>query len=105
FRGRRWECMEMDLPRLLRETATRWFDLNAPRLGAALAYYTMLSTAPLVVVCVSIAGLIFGAEAAQSQVVYQIESVIGSQGGKVIQDLLLDAEKPSHGILAAALGL
>src|SRR5258708_3296520 len=91
--------------KLIQETAIRWFDLNAPRLGASLAYYTMLSIAPLLVVCVSIAGIIFGPKAAQSQIVWQIENVIGPQGGKVIQSLLLDALEPSHGIFAASIGL
>jgi membrane protein len=90
---------------LIRETAARWFELNAPRLGASLAYYTMLSMAPLLVVCVSIAGMIFGTKAAQSQIVWQIENVIGSQGGQVIQSLLLDVGKPSHGVVAALVGL
>lgn len=90
---------------LLKETASRWIALNAPRLGAALAYYTMLSIAPLLVVCAGIAGLIFGAKAAQSQIVWQIQNVIGPQGGQVLQSLLLDAGKPAHGIFATAVGL
>lgn len=91
--------------RLIKETASKWNDLNAPRLGAALAFYTTLSMAPLLVVCVSIAGLAFGAKAAGSQIVWQIQTVIGQQGGEVIESVLLDAAKPAHGIFAAAVGV
>jgi membrane protein len=90
---------------LFKQTAQCWFELNAPRLGAALAYYTMLAIAPLLVLCVSIAGLVFGSEVAQSQIVWQIQNLIGPQGGKVVQSLLLDALDPSHGIFAASVGL
>ena len=53
---------------LMKEILARWSDINAPRLGAALAYYTLLSIAPLLVVVIGIAGLAFGREAAQSQI-------------------------------------
>ena len=68
---------------LIKETASSWDKINAPRLGAALAFYTLLSVAPLIVVCIAIAGMIFGPEAAQGQIRYQIQDMVGDEGGKV----------------------
>lgn len=90
---------------LLRSAFGRWNDINAPRLGAALAFYTMLSIAPLLVLSIAMAGLVFGAPAAQSDVITQVQDVIGSEAGKALQNLLLDASKLSTGISAAALGI
>jgi membrane protein len=92
------------LRELLKETASSWSDINAPRLGAALAFYTLLSIAPLLVVCISIAGLIFGPEAAQGQIAAQIGSVVGWQNAEILQSLLEHANKPAAGISAAAVG-
>jgi membrane protein len=79
-------------------------DINAPHLGAALAFYTLLSVAPLIVVCIAIAGLIFGEKAAQDQIAYQVQAVVGYQGGQVLQSLLRDAYRPGSGIAAGAVG-
>lgn len=56
---------------LLKATAKEWSEDKAPRLGAALAYYTVFSLAPLLIIAISVAGLIFGHEAAQGQMVEQ----------------------------------
>ncbi len=90
---------------LVQRTVVSWVDINAPRLGASLAFYTMLSIAPLLVICIAIAGLAFGRQAAQGSVVAQIEGLVGYQGGKAIQSLLLDAAKPASSIFATALGV
>jgi membrane protein len=90
---------------LFKKTFANWVDINAPRLGAALSFYTMLSVAPLMVLCISLAGLIFGAQAARGQIEAQIASVIGPQGSEVIQSLLAQTSKPSSNIAAAAIGL
>jgi len=89
---------------LIKRTASSWSDINAPRLGAALAFYTMLSMAPLLVVCIGIAGAIFGPEAAQDRIAWQIQNVVGYEGGQAIQALLKHADKPSEGIIAAVVG-
>ena len=85
-------------------TFSRWNEVNAPRLGAALAYYTILSIAPLLVVCISIAGLVFSAKVAQSDVVAQVQALVGPKGGEILQGLLLDAGKLSSGLTAAGIG-
>jgi membrane protein len=89
----------------LKATAARWFDINAPRLGAALAFYTMLSIAPLLVVCIGIAGMVFGEKAAQDQIAYQIQNVVGYQSSQAIQTLLQRTGPPASGLAAATIGL
>jgi membrane protein len=89
---------------LIKQTALRWNDINAPHLGAALAFYTMLSTAPLLVLSIAIAGLVFGPKAAQGQIVDQIQAVVGHQGGAAIQGLLEHASRPGAGYAAAFAG-
>src|ERR1051325_10050798 len=90
---------------LIRETISRWSDINAPRLGAALAYYTLLSIAPLLVVVVGIAGMFFGREAAQSQIVYQIRELVGGEGAKAIQGMLDASQRPASGAIATGVGV
>ncbi|HWC98239.1 MAG TPA: YihY/virulence factor BrkB family protein [Candidatus Sulfopaludibacter sp.] len=93
------------LRELLKTTTDLWSEINAPRLGAALSFYTMLSLAPLLVTCVGIAGLVFGRAAAQGKVVSQLQDLIGVQGGQAIQDALLHAGGISSGLAAAAVGV
>jgi len=89
---------------LIKQTAASWSEINAPRLGASLAFYTLLSIAPLLVVCIGIAGMIFGAKAAQDQISAQIGNVVGWQNAETLQSLLKNASKPAAGITAAVVG-
>jgi membrane protein len=82
-----------------------WLDDRAPRLGAALAYYTALSLAPLLLVVIGIAGLAFGDEAARGQIVGQLRGLVGTDGAKAIEDMLANARTPSSGVIATAVGL
>lgn len=90
---------------LLSDTWTNWNAVNAPRLGAALAFYTALSMAPLLVFSIGVASLVFGKKAAQGQIVWQVGRLIGEQGGAVIQNMLLDSSKGSTGIVWAIIGV
>lgn len=89
---------------LVKETASSWSKINAPRLGAALAYYTMLSVAPLVVLAMAIAGWVFGAQAGQEQLAQQIQNVAGPQGGEALRMLLASVGRPAQSGIAAAVG-
>lgn len=82
-----------------------WYRHNAPRLGAALAFYTILSLAPLLIVVMAVASLISGKAAAESQIVWQIQNLVGREGAEVIRQMLEGARKPDTGILATTLGL
>ncbi|MDP9170119.1 MAG: YihY/virulence factor BrkB family protein [Acidobacteriota bacterium] len=87
-----------------REAADQWLEHNAPRLGAALAYYTILSLAPLLVVVVALCGLAFGDDAVRGQLYWEIKDVVGSQGAAFVQSLLVGAHEPATGITASAAG-
>lgn len=76
---------------IFRRAVSAWWSHNPPRLGAALAYYTVLSLAPLLVILVAIAGHFFGEEAARGQIFWQIRNVAGDQSAALVQTLLKDA--------------
>src|SRR5262249_54694036 len=82
-----------------------WSEDKAPRLGAALAYYTIFSIAPLLVIVLAVAALIFGEKAAEGQIVGQIQGLVGEQGAHFIQTLLKNAHKPSTSISASIIGV
>jgi len=94
-----------DLPGMVREAFTDWKDDKAPRLGAALAYYTIFSLAPLLLIAVAIAGLAFGREAAQGRIVDEIGGLLGDSGAKAIQEMVASAREPAEGVLATLTGL
>lgn len=89
---------------LLKQTYSDWSEDKAPRLGAALAYYTIFSLSPLLVVAIAIAGLVFGQEAAQGQIVGQIRGLVGDEGAQAIQDMIRNASRPGAGIVATVIG-
>jgi membrane protein len=82
-----------------------WYRHRVPRLGASLAFYTMLSLAPLVIVVLAVAGFAFGREAATGQLVWQIQELVGRSGAEVIQSLVKAAADPFAGGVATAVGL
>jgi membrane protein len=94
-----------DLGTLFSLVISNWFRHNVPRLAASLAFYTMLSLAPLVVIVVAVAGLVFGREAAQGQLVWQIQDLVGRAGAEVIQTLIKGAQRPHAGTIATILGV
>jgi membrane protein len=90
---------------LIRQAASDWQKDNAARLGAALSYYTLFSVAPLLVVAIGVAGLVFGREAAQGQIVAELHGLVGEAGARAIQDMVEASRKPTAGILATVIGL
>lgn len=88
---------------LLKETFTAWSDDKVPRHGAALAYYTVLSLVPLLVVIIAIIGLILGQEAVQNHLLEQIGNMVGPQSAEAIKDMIQRASEPSSGIVASVL--
>jgi membrane protein len=82
-----------------------WRRDNVPRLAAALAYYALFSLAPLLVVVIGVAGLMFGREAARGELVAQFDHLIGRQGAEAVEALVAAAGTPGTGIVAAVAGL
>jgi len=90
---------------LARESFTQWSDDYAPSMGAALAYYTIFSIAPLIVIAVAVAGFVFGAEAARGEIFAQLRGMIGDDGAAAVQGLVKSASEPGKGTFAAIAGV
>src|SRR6266508_5216910 len=90
---------------LLSQMVNGWFEDNAGRLGAALAFYTVFSLAPLLVVVVGIAGLVLDRATVQSYIVAQMQSMIGQDGANVIRIVLAGLKKPGGSWIATSVGV
>ncbi len=90
---------------LLKATAAEWNRDQAPRLGAALAYYATFSLAPLLIIAVSISGLVFGREAATGQIVGQIRGLVGLDTAMAIQSMIEKTNQPATNIITTIIGI
>jgi membrane protein len=91
---------------LLKKTASEWMEDDAPSLGAALAYYTVFSLAPLMTIAIAIAGFFFGKEAAQGQIFDELRGLLGQEGGKAVEEMVQSANaQPTTGIVAAVISV
>jgi membrane protein len=92
--------------RLLKETAQEWQEDKVSLWAAALAYYTMFSLAPLLLIAITVAGGIFGEEAARGQLDNQLQGLLGQDGAAVVQSMLQNTQKSSSGgIVATVIGI
>jgi membrane protein len=89
---------------VLRQTAKEFIDDNALRLSAALAYYSVFSLAPLLIITMAVAGTLFGEEAAQGRLDDQLRQGLGASGAFAIQDMA-HARKPGENLLAGIVGV
>jgi membrane protein len=89
---------------VIKKTFADWKEDNAPRLGAALAYYTIFSLAPLLAIAIGVAGIVFGEQAAQGQLVDSMRGVVGEQAAQTIQTMIGGAGKGGRGILSTIFG-
>jgi membrane protein len=110
-----YRATTVEHPLLFREGMRRVFELfkktwtefaadKAQRLAAALAYYTLFSIAPLLLIAIAIAGLVFGRSQAQAQIIAQLHTLMGPAGSKAIEEMLVSAAKPKTGTLAIVIG-
>jgi membrane protein len=91
---------------LLKQTASEWMEDDAPSLGAALAYYTVFSLAPLMTIAIAIAGFFFGKEAAQGQIFDELRVLLGEEGGKAMEEMVQSANaQPTTGVVATVLSV
>jgi membrane protein len=90
---------------LARESVTAWLDHRAGSLGAALAYYTLFSIAPILVIAIAIAGYVFGSQLAESHLLAQMRGLLGDAGAAAVQGLLTSAEQSERKGWAAAIGI
>ena len=91
---------------LVKETLQSWSNDYVPSMGAALAYYTLFSIAPLLLIVIAVAGMVFGEQAARGEIFQQLEGLMGPQGAAAVQTLLQHADKPGGGgVIATVVGV
>ena len=88
-----------------KEAAGNWSSHKDSRQGAALAYYSIFSLGPIIVIAIAVAGFFFGGEAVSEQVAASIKDMLGDTGAKAVQAMLADAGRPREGLLATLLGI
>jgi membrane protein len=103
--GKSWVSLLETLTALHRQAGAAWLADNAPRFGAALAFYTLFSIAPVLIVAVSVAGFVFGEKAAQGEIVRQFQGLMGTQGATAIETIIQSTNRPALGVLTTTLGL
>ncbi|KOP23537.1 ribonuclease BN [Hapalosiphon sp. MRB220] len=90
---------------LFKETFNEWQEDKASRLAAALAYYTIFSIAPLLIIVIAIAGAVFGEAAARNAIFTQLQGLIGAAGAEVIQNAIESASQPRAGTIASLISI
>ena len=90
---------------LIQEAFREWSQDGAPRLAAALAYYGVLSTAPLLVLSVAVADVVYGQQAVSGQLAWEIQNLVGDSAAQAIQAALQGAHKPATGTIATILSV
>ncbi len=90
---------------IAKAAVTAWIDDRAPSMGAALAYYTLFSITPLLLIVISVAGIWFGPEAARGEIFGQLQGLVGSAGAAAIQELLESVNRPAGGIAGTLIGV
>src|SRR4029079_18046165 len=88
---------------LAKKSVMSWIDDYAPSMGAALAYYTLFSLAPLLLLVISVAGLVFGADAARGHLIAQLSGLIGQEGAVAIEGLLKSAGQPDKSVIGTVI--
>ncbi len=86
---------------LLKETYNKWSEHQAPRLGASVAFYSILSFAPLMVLMTAVIALVLGQASAQGALVQEARQLVGEHGAETVETLLQNAQKPSSGMFAS----
>ena len=90
---------------LFKKAAAAWLDDYAPSMGAALSYYTVFSLAPLLLIIISVAGLVFGEEAARGELFGQLRDLMGVDAAYGVQSLLASVNTPAKGIISTVIGV
>jgi membrane protein len=91
--------------RVLYSAGWAWFDDRAPSMGAAIAFYTIFSLAPTLLLVIAVAGIAFGEEAARGALIEELSGMIGAQAGEALQTMIANAGRFEGGAFATAIGL
>ena len=90
---------------MIKAAVSAWVDDYAPSMGAALSYYTLFSLAPLLIIVIAVAGMLFGQEAAQGEIVAQLRGIMGEEGAVAVEGILKAAREPATSIVATIVGI
>lgn len=90
---------------LAKKSVNAWLDDYAPSMGAAIAFYTVFSMAPLVIIVIAIAGFFWGHDAVQGEFIGQITAMIGPDGAKAVETVLQGAQQPKQGMIATIISI
>jgi membrane protein len=90
---------------VIRQASIEWVNDNAPRLGAAVAFYTLLSLSPVIVIAVAVAAVVYGQDAAQGRLALEIQGMAGPDVARTVQEIIKGAYQPRTGVIATLLGL
>jgi membrane protein len=90
---------------LLQRTIAAWKQDRAPSMGAALAYYTAFALAPLLLIVIGVAALVFGRDAAQAAIIDQVQGLLGTNGAEAINAMLASASDLGSGVWATLFGI
>lgn len=93
------------LPRVVWQASREWIADNGPRLAASLAFYTLLSMAPVIVIAVAVSAVVYGQAAAQGRLAWEIRGVVGPEVARTVQHIIKGAYQPRTGMIATLLGL
>ena len=89
---------------IVRDAAISWVDHNAPRLSASLAFYTILSVSPLLIIATAILKIVFGETGASDKLMAQMQSILGNSGAEVFKTIVQNAAPPSIGVIVSIIG-
>src|SRR5258705_11052211 len=90
---------------LIKKSVSAWIDDYAPSMGAALAYYTLFSIAPLLIIVIAVAGFVFGREAVQGEIAAQLGGLLGEEAAVGVQGLVASASEPKQGLMATVISV
>src|SRR5512132_3197741 len=102
--GPSWRLLKA-LPGMFRRASTEWMNDNAQRLGAAVAFYALLSLAPIIVIAIAVAAVVYGQDAAQGRLALEIRGLAGPDVARTVEDIIKGAYQPRTGLIATLLGL
>lgn len=90
---------------MIKAAVEAWLDDYAPSMGAALSYYTLFSLAPMLIIVIAVAGMVFGQEAAQGEIVAQLRGIMGQEGAVAVEGMLKAAREPAQSVVATIVGI
>lgn len=90
---------------LVKDSVTAWMDDEAPSMGASVAFYTIFSIAPLLLIVIAVAGAVWGEDAVRGEIMSQVSGLVGREGAQGVETLLKGADEPKQGAIATLISV